>query len=162
MSSPSRGEQLFSELKGPAAVVNAFPTGSYTAWTGLLEPFGVETPPGYIGQYFDRDEMRVRGVSIPQKNAHRGGSSSTGVCTAQFRSSSSTERLSRAVNAKSRKRSKLSQNLTLISSRFISSRPMHSRIWKDRRVRKSFYRHSTRNWMHCVIDIESGGMRRRP
>ncbi len=68
LSSPTQGnQQLFSELKGPTAVVNAFPADSYTAWTGLLEPFGVEIPPGYIGQYFDRDEMRVRGFSTPKK-----------------------------------------------------------------------------------------------
>ena len=56
------GEQaLFKGLQGPVAVINAFPTGSYVAWTGLLRPLGVAKALGYEACYFDRQRAELRG-----------------------------------------------------------------------------------------------------
>jgi len=57
--------KIFSNFKGPTAVVNSFPSNSHVAWSGLLEPFNVAKPPGYEGQYFDINKQQVvGGVSL--------------------------------------------------------------------------------------------------
>ncbi len=66
----SRGEQaLFKGLKGPAAVINTFPSNSYVAWSGLLEPFGIDKSLGYEARYFDNKSREVTGglslVKVP-------------------------------------------------------------------------------------------------
>ncbi|MDH3671826.1 MAG: alkaline phosphatase family protein [Gammaproteobacteria bacterium] len=62
LTDPNLGEQaLFKGLKGPAAVINTFPTGSYVAWTGLLRPLGVAKALGYEACHFDRQQAQLRG-----------------------------------------------------------------------------------------------------
>lgn len=59
------GERIFPGLAGPAALINAFPSNSYTAWSGLLQPFGVDLPLGYEARYFNRDSGRLEGGLSP-------------------------------------------------------------------------------------------------
>lgn len=62
LTDPTLGEQaLFKGLQGPVAVINAFPTGSYVAWTGLLRPLGVAKALGYEACHFDRQRAELRG-----------------------------------------------------------------------------------------------------
>jgi hypothetical protein len=62
LTDPMLGEQaLFKGLQGPVAVINAFPTGSYVAWTGLLRPLGVAKALGYEACHFDRQRAELRG-----------------------------------------------------------------------------------------------------
>jgi hypothetical protein len=70
LADPNLGERaLFKGLKGPAAVINTFPTGSYVAWTGLLRPFGVAKALGYEACHFNRQQARLRGcfslITVP-------------------------------------------------------------------------------------------------
>lgn len=59
------GEPLFPGLAGPAALVNAFPSNSYTTWSGLLRPFEVDLPLGYEARYFNRNTSRLDGGLTP-------------------------------------------------------------------------------------------------
>lgn len=62
LTDPSLGERaLFKGLKGPAAVINTFPTGSYVAWTGLMRPLGAAKALGYEACHFDRQQAQLRG-----------------------------------------------------------------------------------------------------
>ena len=62
LADPNLGERaLFKGLKGPAAVINTFPTGSYVAWTGLLRPLGVAKALGYEACHFNRQQAQLRG-----------------------------------------------------------------------------------------------------
>ena len=62
LTDPTLGEQaLFKGLQGPVVVINAFPTGSYVAWTGLLRPLGVAKALGYEACHFDRQRAELRG-----------------------------------------------------------------------------------------------------
>ncbi len=62
LTDPTLGKQaVFKGLKGPVAVINAFPTGSYVAWTGLLRPLGVAKALGYEACHFDRQRAELRG-----------------------------------------------------------------------------------------------------
>ncbi len=70
LTDPALGEQaLFKGLRGPAAVINTFPTGSYVAWTGLLRPLGSPKALGYEACHFNRAEAQLRGcfsvVKVP-------------------------------------------------------------------------------------------------
>lgn len=70
LTDPNLGERaLFKGLKGPTAVINTFPTGSYVAWTGLLRPLGVAKALGYEACHFNRQQARLRGcfslVTVP-------------------------------------------------------------------------------------------------
>lgn len=55
------GQALFKGMRAPVAVLSAFPSDSYVAWTGLLRPFGVERALGYETCYYSREEERMRG-----------------------------------------------------------------------------------------------------
>jgi hypothetical protein len=55
------GRALFKGMRRPIAVVNAFPGGSYVAWTGLLKPLGSPKALGYEACYFDRADSQMHG-----------------------------------------------------------------------------------------------------
>ena len=62
LTDPARGDKaLFKGLRGPGAVINTFPTGSYVAWTGLLRPLGSPKALGYEACHFNRAEAQLRG-----------------------------------------------------------------------------------------------------
>lgn len=70
LTDPAQGEKaLFKGLRGPVAVINTFPTGSYVAWTGLLRPLGSPKALGYEACHFNRAEAQLRGcfsvVKVP-------------------------------------------------------------------------------------------------
>lgn len=70
LTDPGLGDNaLFKGMKGPAAVINSFPTGSYIAWTGLLQPLGSAKALGYEACHFNRSEARLRGcfslITVP-------------------------------------------------------------------------------------------------
>jgi hypothetical protein len=70
LTDPALGDKaLFKGLRGPAAVINTFPTASYVAWTGLLRPLGSPKALGYEACHFNRAEARLRGcfsvVKVP-------------------------------------------------------------------------------------------------
>jgi hypothetical protein len=70
LTDPALGDKaLFKGLRGPAAVINTFPTGSYVAWTGLLRPLGSPKALGYEACHFKRAEAQLRGcfsvVKVP-------------------------------------------------------------------------------------------------
>ncbi|MFV2058282.1 MAG: hypothetical protein ACC707_17590, partial [Thiohalomonadales bacterium] len=54
-------KRLFADLKGPAAVITTFPSNSYTAWSGILQPYGVAKSLGYEARYFDIETAEVVG-----------------------------------------------------------------------------------------------------
>jgi len=54
-------QQLFANLKGPTAVITTFPSNSYVAWSGLLQPFGIEKSLGYEARYFNNTTHEVSG-----------------------------------------------------------------------------------------------------
>ena len=63
LTDPSLGEKaIFQNLKGPTAIINAFPTNSYVAWSGLLEPLGIKKANGYEAEYFDNERREVHGA----------------------------------------------------------------------------------------------------
>jgi len=54
LTDPKHGAAaLFAGMGRPAALINAYPTNSYVAWTGLLSPFGVDKTHGYESRFFD-------------------------------------------------------------------------------------------------------------
>ncbi len=70
LTDPALGEKaLFKGMRGPVAVINTFPSDSYVAWTGLLQPFGSDKALGYEACYFNRAEFQLRGcfslVKVP-------------------------------------------------------------------------------------------------
>lgn len=70
LTDPALGEKaLFKGMRGPVAVINTFPTGSYVAWTGLMRPLGSPKALGYEACYFNRAQAQLRGcfsvVKVP-------------------------------------------------------------------------------------------------
>ena len=70
LTDPALGEKaLFKGMRGPVAVINSFPTGSYVAWTGLMRPLGSPKALGYEACYFNRVQAQLRGcfslVKVP-------------------------------------------------------------------------------------------------
>lgn len=62
LTDPQNGDAaLFKDLNGPSAVINTFPSNSYVAWTGLLEPFGIDKALGYEARYFNNATQEVSG-----------------------------------------------------------------------------------------------------
>jgi hypothetical protein len=62
LTNPQNGDAaLFKDLNGPSAVINTFPSNSYVAWTGLLEPFGIDKALGYEARYFNTSTQQVTG-----------------------------------------------------------------------------------------------------
>ena len=56
-------DSVIAGIGRPAGLVSSFPAVSYSAWSGILEPFGVERPLGYYGKYYDHDTATVTGFS---------------------------------------------------------------------------------------------------
>ncbi len=56
-------DSVIARLGTPAGLVSSFPAVSYSAWTGILEPFGVDRPLGYYGKYYDRNTSQVTGFT---------------------------------------------------------------------------------------------------
>lgn len=66
LASPEPGQPaLFAGLHGPAALINAFPSNSYTTWTGILAFSGAELPLGYEARYYDIEQNKLRGGLTP-------------------------------------------------------------------------------------------------
>jgi hypothetical protein len=70
LTDPALGEKaLFKGMRGPMAVINTFPSDSYVAWTGLLQPLGSAPALGYEACYFKRVDLQLRGcfslVKVP-------------------------------------------------------------------------------------------------
>ena len=58
------GERLFAHLGRPVPLLSSFPSSTTLAFTGIFEPFGLETPPGYEARFFDRERGKVRGGGL--------------------------------------------------------------------------------------------------
>lgn len=71
LTGPEAGaERIFEGYQPPTAVINAFPSSSYVAWAGLLEPFGVAKSAGYEARHFDRSIGKaVRGFTLSETPA---------------------------------------------------------------------------------------------
>jgi hypothetical protein len=68
LTDPKLGSKaIFTNLRGPSAVINTFPSSSYVAWSGLLEPFGIKKSLGYEARYFDHHLHKVTGGLSLQK-----------------------------------------------------------------------------------------------
>jgi len=59
MDSKSGEPNPFPEMAPPAALINSFPTTSYTAWTALLSPLGIADTRGYESRYYDRTRGEI-------------------------------------------------------------------------------------------------------
>lgn len=65
LTDPALGDdRLFAGYSRPTPLVSSFPATSSLAFTGLLEPFELERPPGYEAKFFDRDANRIRGGGL--------------------------------------------------------------------------------------------------
>ncbi len=62
LTKPALGKKaLFKKLKGPTALIETFPSDSYVAWFGLLEPLGVKRSDGYEARHFSNKHLEVLG-----------------------------------------------------------------------------------------------------
>lgn len=71
LTGPEAGdERIFEGFQPPTAVINTFPSSSYVAWAGLLEPFDVAKSAGYEARHFDRSRSKaVRGFTLSETPA---------------------------------------------------------------------------------------------
>ena len=58
----SADKSMLRRLDAPAALISTVPSLSNLAWSGILEPMGVEMPDGYKGKYYDYGEEKVVGM----------------------------------------------------------------------------------------------------
>jgi hypothetical protein len=65
LTDPTRGEEaLFQGFSRPVPLISSFPSTSSVAFTGILEPFDLDRPPGYEARFFDRGSNRIRGGGL--------------------------------------------------------------------------------------------------
>jgi len=58
-----RGEPtIFKEFKGPARLISTFPSFTTIAFSGILQPLGIGSAPGYEARFFDVAMNRKRGA----------------------------------------------------------------------------------------------------
>jgi hypothetical protein len=57
-------EQLLEELMEPVPLISSFPSATTLALSGVFEPLGLATPPGYEAKFFDLERGRVRGGGL--------------------------------------------------------------------------------------------------
>jgi hypothetical protein len=71
LTGPEAGdERIFEGYQPPTAIINTFPSSSYVAWAGLLEPFGIAKSAGYEARHFDRSIGKaVGGFTLSETSA---------------------------------------------------------------------------------------------
>lgn len=61
VSSEAGDGALFDGFRGPVPLISTFPSTTTVAFTGILEPLGIDSPPGYEARFFDWNHREVRG-----------------------------------------------------------------------------------------------------
>lgn len=55
---------LLSDLEPPVPMISSFPSATTLALTGVFEPLGMASPPGYEAKFFDWQKGKVRGGGL--------------------------------------------------------------------------------------------------
>jgi len=71
LTDPALGEAaLFRDLGRPVELISTFPSTTSLAFSGILEPFGLEKSPGYEVRYYDRARNRIHGGGLVSYNKY--------------------------------------------------------------------------------------------